>query len=94
MARPLPIRNLSGFAGFLNSLDPLRPLSFLERRGPVASSGNGPLEGPQDVLLIVPIDFGDAESAARVEDIAGELELAITAAFPRSGSCSWSAKGG
>jgi cation diffusion facilitator family transporter len=38
--------------------------------------------GPQDVLLTARIDFDDAVSAARVEDIVGELERAIKARFP------------
>jgi cation diffusion facilitator family transporter len=49
--------------------------------------------GPQDVLLTVRIDFDDAVSAARVEDIVGDLERAIQARFPEIRQLFLAAKG-
>jgi len=49
--------------------------------------------GPQDVLLTARIDFDDAVSAARVEDVVGDLERAIKARFPEIRRLFLAAKG-
>jgi len=49
--------------------------------------------GPQDVLLTVRIDFEDTVSAARVEDIVGDLQRAIKARFPEIRQLFLAAKG-
>lgn len=49
--------------------------------------------GPQDVLLTARIDFDDAVSASKVEDIVGDLERAIQARFPEIRRLFLAAKG-
>jgi cation diffusion facilitator family transporter len=49
--------------------------------------------GPEDVLLTARIDFDDAVSAAKVEDIVGELERAIKARYPEVRQLFLAAKG-
>jgi cation diffusion facilitator family transporter len=49
--------------------------------------------GPEDVLLTVRVDFEDSVSAAKVEDIVGDLERAIRARFPEIRQLFLAAKG-